>query len=319
MTTRQRIDLLARAEPRLFPRADLVRMVRAQLGHVDALDRWTSRDGTRALARRAADGPPPLRRQPRRLRHHQPRARAGPRRAQHRQAARRPRRRFHAPRHFLVHPRPARAAAWSGGNAARARRRCPPPRRCGHRLRLRRDDGRHPRKLRFDQTFVPHGHALSLLWIGEPEKLAPRQARACAVDVLTYDQLGCPVAAGDLRSFRRGRRGAGRKARARTGSGMARPAAQARAAAGHRARIAEARDVAFALGHRVWLPPRRHLGWTLIHDPGAAFAPSPLHGVIVLREAGETALPQALAPVAGRISTVGAVGQISSRLRGGLS
>ena len=36
MTTRRRIDLLARAYPRLFPRAELLRLVREQLGHIDA-------------------------------------------------------------------------------------------------------------------------------------------------------------------------------------------------------------------------------------------------------------------------------------------
>jgi hypothetical protein len=78
--------------------------------------------------------------------------------------------------------------------------------------------------------------------------------------------------------------------------------------------------MAFALGHRVWLPPGGHLGWTVIHDPDPTFQPSPLHGVIYLRKASGKALPAALAPVAGRISTVGwagasARGTSSSRLR----
>jgi hypothetical protein len=52
MTTRQRLDLLARAYPRLFPRAELLRLLRAQLGHVDALDKWFRiRDGIRVRAR----------------------------------------------------------------------------------------------------------------------------------------------------------------------------------------------------------------------------------------------------------------------------
>ena len=51
MTTRQRIDLLARAYPRLFPRAELVRLVRAELEHVDALDGWVSRGEIRMRAR----------------------------------------------------------------------------------------------------------------------------------------------------------------------------------------------------------------------------------------------------------------------------
>jgi hypothetical protein len=72
--------------------------------------------------------------------------------------------------------------------------------------------------------------------------------------------------------------------------------------------------MAHALGHRVWLPPKHHLGWTLIHDPDPAFQPSPLHGVIYLRQATESQLPTALASVAGRISTVGIAGRLSSRL-----
>src|SRR5271168_2151079 len=51
MTTRQRLDLLARAYPRLFPRAELLRLLRAQLGHADALDVWIQRDGVRVRAR----------------------------------------------------------------------------------------------------------------------------------------------------------------------------------------------------------------------------------------------------------------------------
>jgi hypothetical protein len=51
MNTRQRIDRLARAYPRLFPRAELLRLVRQQLGHVDALDCWIARDGVRLHAR----------------------------------------------------------------------------------------------------------------------------------------------------------------------------------------------------------------------------------------------------------------------------
>ena len=80
------------------------------------------------------------------------------------------------------------------------------------------------------------------------------------------------------------------------------------------ARMAEARDLAYALGHRVWLPPKQHLGWTLIHDPDPTFQPSPLHGVIYLRQTGESHLAAALASVAGRISTVGVTGKTSSRL-----
>lgn len=73
--------------------------------------------------------------------------------------------------------------------------------------------------------------------------------------------------------------------------------------------------MAFALGHYVWLPPGKHLGWTVIHDPDSVFAPSPLHGVIMIRTVSEKKISDALAPVAGKISTVGVVSTISPTLR----
>ncbi len=51
MTTRQRIDLIARAHPKLFPRAALLRLVRAELGQVDALEKWIRREGLPVRAR----------------------------------------------------------------------------------------------------------------------------------------------------------------------------------------------------------------------------------------------------------------------------
>jgi hypothetical protein len=78
-----------------------------------------------------------------------------------------------------------------------------------------------------------------------------------------------------------------------------------------RARIAEARDVAYALGHQVWRP--QHLGWTVIHDPDSHFKASPLHGVIYLRESSLKELPVHLAPVRGKISTIGLVGEMAAR------
>lgn len=167
-------------------------------------------------------------------------------------------------------------------------------------------------KLRFNQKFIAHGHAVSLLWISQPEKLTPRAARACATDVLTYDQLGClsPQAiyvpeGADVAAL------SGKMARALEAEwqSLAKKPARPRSVA---ARIIEARDVAFARGHRVWLPPSRHLGWTLIYDPDPTFALSPLHGVIPIRVAPGSRLPRALEPVWGRISTVGLVGRLSS-------
>jgi hypothetical protein len=164
------------------------------------------------------------------------------------------------------------------------------------------------------QRFIAHGHALSLLWIAEPEHITASQARACALDVLAYDQLGClspqaiytPVGGGV----------------GKLGDKLARALEVQWRTLRHKpprplpvaARITEARDVALALGHRVWLPPDGHLGWTLVHDPDPAFQPSPLHGVIYLRTVAESKLAGALASVAGRISTVGVAGRMSSRL-----
>jgi hypothetical protein len=164
-------------------------------------------------------------------------------------------------------------------------------------------------KLRFDQKFIAHGHAVSLLWLAEADQLTAREARAVATDVLTYDQLGCLspqaiyvppttniAALGEKisRALEAHWRGLKKK--------PVRPLGVA-------ARIAEARDVAHGLGHRVWQP--HHLGWTLIHDPEPNFQPSSLHGVIYLRKVSESKLSAALAPVAGMISTVGSTGKMS--------
>jgi hypothetical protein len=169
-------------------------------------------------------------------------------------------------------------------------------------------------KLRFDQKFIAHGHAVSLLWIADPKKLTLRQARACAVDVLTYDQLGCLSPQAIYVPPGTNIEALGEKlARALETEWQAlakKPARPLSVAA----RIAEARDVAFACGHRVWLPPSRHFGWTLMHDPDPTFSPSPLHGVIPLRVVAGAKLSDALESVRGRISTVGVAGQLSSRL-----
>jgi hypothetical protein len=169
---------------------------------------------------------------------------------------------------------------------------------------------------RWDQKFIAHGHALSLLWIAQPDRLTPHQARACTTDVLTYDQLGClsPQAiyvprGTDINLLGQKLSKALEIQWQAIKPKPSRPLSVA-------ARIVEARDVAHALGHRVWLPPTNHLGWTLIHDPDPTFQPSPLHGVIYLRQVAESKLKTALASVAGRISTVGIVGEISA---GGIS
>ena len=314
MTTRERLDFLSRAYPRLFPRAESIRLLRAQLGHVDALDTWIERDSVRVRARA-----------PHLIYHvcagnlavsawtsiahglllgaHNVVKLPG-----HREdsSARREIlgfiRGLPLPLRKLVEThrtldidalKQADAVIAFGSDATMASLRA---------------------QTRWDQKFIAHGHALSLFWIAEPDRLAPRQARACATDVLTYDQLGClsPQAIYVPRGTDISLLGQ-KLARAletqwrQINSKPARPISVA-------ARIVEARDVAHALGHRVWLPHNSHLGWTLIHDPEPTFQPSPLHGVIYLRQVAESKLHTALASVAGRISTLGVVGEISSRL-----
>ena len=311
-TTRQRIDLLARAYPRLFPRAELVRLMRDQLGSVDALDKWMTRGNVQVFARAP------------RLIHHicagnlaisaitsiahglllgaqnvvklpGDREDAATRREILDFVRGLPK----PLRHLVSCPskldekilHQADAVIAFGGDAAMASLR---------------------EKIRWDQKFITHGHAVSLLWLAEPDRLTAREARACAMDILTYDQLGClsPQAiylppGADVASLGWKLALALEEEWQRTNPKPTRPLGVA-------ARITEARDVALALGHSVWLPTKRHLGWTIIHDPDPAFSTSPLHGVIYLRESSPARLPAHLASVRGRISTVGVVGATSS-------
>jgi Acyl-CoA reductase (LuxC) len=312
MTTRQRLDLLARAYPRLFPRAELLRLVRAQLGRTDALDGWFKRDGVRVRAR-------------------------APKIIYHICAGNLAVSAWTSLAHGLLLGARNVVKLPDDREDSSARREIldfirglPAPLRKlvkTHRTLdtdlLRRADAvvafgsdttmKSLRALiRWDQKFIAHGHAVSLLWLADPNRLTPRQARACAVDILTYDQLGClspqtiyvpPGTAYDALGWKLAR--ALETSWQRLDQKPKRPLSVA-------ARITEARDLAHALGHRVWLPPKNHLGWTLIHDPNPAFQPSPLHGVIYLRQVNETHLPTALASAAGRISTVGVVGRMSS-------
>lgn len=309
MTTRQRIDLLARACPHLFPRAELARLVRTQLGDVEALDRWIEREGVHVRAR-------------------------APRVIHHICAG-----------NLAVSAITSIAHGLLLGS--RNTVKVPGPREDGatrrdiisfvHGLpRALRDlvelhTARNPAALqeadvviafgndatmatlraqvRGGQRFIAHGHAVSLLWLDEPAALTSRQARACAIDVLTYDQLGCLSPQAIYFSPAADAERLGEKlARALELEWRRQPQKPSRPL-GVCARIAEARDVARALGHRIWLPPGRHLGWTVIHDPDPAFAPSPLHGVIYLRASRSKKLAGNLASVRGKISTIGFTGR----------
>lgn len=314
MKTRQRLELLARAYPRLFPRTELLRLLRSQLGHVDALDTWIERDGNRTRAR-------------------------APKLIYHICAGNLAVSAWTSLAHGLLLG--ARNVVKLPGDReeSTARREIlgfirglPTPlrklvethreldtdllRRADAVIAFGSDDTMSSLRalLRWDQKFIAHGHAVSLLWLSDPNRLTSRQARACAVDVLTYDQLGCLspqaiyVSAGaEVESLERKLAHALETEWQSMEKKPARPLSVA-------ARIVEARDVAYALGQRVWTPPRNHLGWTLIYDPDATFKPSPLHGVIYLRHVAESHLAEALAPVAGSISTIGVAGELRSRL-----
>jgi hypothetical protein len=313
MTTRQRLDLLAHAYPRLFPRAELVRLLRAQLGQVDALDKWIPLDGVRVRAR-------------------------APKIIYHICAGNLAVSAWTSLAHGLLLG--ARNVVKLPGDRddSSARREIldfirglPVPLRKlveTHRTLdtdlLRRADaviafgsdatmGHLRAQVRWEQKFIAHGHALSLLWLADPNRLTTRQARACATDIQTYDQLGClspqAIYVPPGTDFEALGRKLARALEAHWRGLKKKPARPLSVAA----RIAEARDMAHALGQRIWLPPKNHFGWTLIHDPDPAFQPSPLHGVIYLRQAAPAHLRAALASVAGRISTVGMAGHLPAR------
>jgi hypothetical protein len=304
-TLRQRLDLLARAYPRLFPRADLLRLIRAQLDSIDVLERPTSY------------GPVRVRAQAPKLIYH---VCAGNLAISAKTSL------AHG---LLLGARNVVKLPGDRDDSSVRReilafiRGLPAP--------LRRLVGMHRTldpvlfgqadvivafgsettmatlraQTRWDQTFIAHGPAVSLLYLAEPNKLTTRQARACAIDILTYDQLGClsPQAiyvppGTDFEALGRKLATALENHWRTIQCKPARPLSVA-------ARIAEARDLAQALDHRVWLPPKKHLGWTIIHDPDPTFQPSPLHGVIYLRQTAESKLAAALAPIARRLSTIG--------------
>jgi len=314
MTTRQRLDLLARAYPRLFPRAELLRLLRSQLGHVDALDKWIVREGVRVracspeiiyhiCAGNLAVSAWTSIAQGLLLGAHNVVKLPGDRddSSTRREILDFIRGLPVALRKLVETHQVLDADLLSRADAVVA---------FGSDETM---DSIH-KQLRWDQKFIAHGHALSLLWLSDPSRLTTGQARACATDVLTYDQLGCLSPQAIYVPPKTNFDALARKfSSALEAHWQALPKKHARPL-GVAARIAEARDLAYALDHRVWLPPKKHLGWTLIHDPDPTFQPSTLHGVIYLRQAAEFQLSTALASVRGRISTVGLVGHLSSRL-----
>jgi hypothetical protein len=191
MTTRQRLDLLARAYPRLFPRAELLRLLRSELGHVDALDTWTPRDGVRVRAR-------------------------APKIIYHICAGNLAISAWTSLAYGLLlgAHNVVKLPGDRDGSSARSEilafiRGLPKPLRSlveTHReldtdlihsadavIAFGSDAAMSSLRAltRWDQKFIAHGHALSLLWLADPNRLTPHQARACAIDILTYDQLGC--------------------------------------------------------------------------------------------------------------------------------
>jgi hypothetical protein len=312
MTTRQRLELLARAYPRLFPRAELLRLLRTQLGHVDALEAGIQRDGVRVRAR-------------------------APKLIYHICAGNLAVSAWTSLTHGLLlgaHNLVKLPGERDGDSVARREildfiRGLPAPlrklvetqaaldpdllRRADAVVAFGSDAAIAVLRAQTRNKFIAHGHALSLLWLADPDGLTAKQARACAVDILTYDQLGClspqAIYVPPQTDFAALGQKLERALETHWQALEKKPARTLSVAA----KISEARDLAHALGHRVWLPPKRHLGWTVIHDPDPAFQPSPLHGVIYLRQASESTLAKALASVAGKISTIGVAGEISPR------
>ena len=314
MTTRQRMALIAGAHPRLFPRRALEHFVRSELGSIDALDRWVQRGSIQVRAR-------------------------APKMIYHVCAGNLAISACTSLVHGLILGAENVIKLPSAREDSDAKREIAefvhglPP-------QLRRLVKAQSKVVESDftradvvvafgsdatldalrqrpkgrQKLIAHGHAVSLLWLGQPN-LNGVNARACAVDILTYDQLGClspqaiyfPVvtdveALGGALAAALERHWTRLEIKPRRGLAVA-------------ARISEARDLARALGYRLWLPSTQHLGWTIIHDGASDFRPSPLHGVIYLRQVGERRLSAALSSVAGRISTVGFVGKLSAPMR----
>lgn len=313
LTTRQRIELIARTDARLFPHAALVRFVRQELGHVDALDRWNMRNGIKVRAR-------------------------APRLIYHVCAGNLAVSAITSLVHGLLLGSRNVMKLPGARDDSTARReilafiaRLPAPLRRLVKTENALDPATFARadvviafgsdatmkslraRTHGQQRFIAHGHALSLLWIETPAQLSTREARACAIDVLTHDQLGCLSPQAIYVPPRTNIKALGDRLAAALETEWRRSARKPGRPLAVAAQIAEARDVACGLGHRLWLPPRRHLGWTLVHDPDPAFRPSPLHGVIYLRTANEAGMRRALSPLEGRISTIGCVGKTSSR------
>ena len=313
MTTRQRLDLLAKAFPTLFPRKELRKLLQTQLGHVDALDRWIVRHGKQMRAR-----PPKL--------------------IYHICAGNLAVSAWTSLAHGLLlgAQNVIKLPSEREDSSARAEiidfiAHLPSPLRRLVETHRTIDDQRFAEadvivvfgsdatlktlraRTRPDQRFIGHGHAVSLLWLANPDRMTSREFDACAVDVLTYDQLGClsPQAV----YFPTGTNvdALGQKLAQALERVWRKTEPIPKRGLAVAARITEARDLAAALGHGCWLP--HHLGWTVIHDPDPMFKASPLHGTIYLRQVSEKKLESALAPVAGKISTVGLAGKTSSRLR----
>ena len=315
MTTRDRIALIARAFPGEFSRRALEGLQREQLGKIDALDRWISRNGKQVQARA-----------PKTIYH----ICAGNLAVSALTSI------VHGlllgSQNFVKLP-----SAREDGQAHREiqafTRRLPPSLKKLVTLHARLDEGLLAsadaviafgsdatmdslrRRTSARQRFIAHGHAVSLLWVPRDATQNGTDLRKCAIDILTYDQMGClsPQAiylekGAEVFSFAEGLA----KALEREWRKIDPKPKRGLSAA---ARVQEARELALSQGHSLWMPPSRHLGWSIIHDPNSLFRPSPLHGLIYLRGVIETGIEAALKSVAGRISTVGSMGAISRRSR----
>ncbi len=166
---------------------------------------------------------------------------------------------------------------------------------------------------RADQIFLGYGLQVSVMWLGKLKRWNTLQLAAIAHDICIYDQMGClsPQAI-YLERGSSTKRFCTALARAMKAE-MARLPEPSVLTPGERGKMAEAIDLAQALGHEVW--PAGQVTGAIILDPRVEFQFSCLHRTIVVHEVKPEQLPRALGGVRGKISTVGVVEKLSPALQ----
>ncbi|MEM1058057.1 MAG: acyl-CoA reductase [Verrucomicrobiota bacterium] len=169
-------------------------------------------------------------------------------------------------------------------------------------------------RLRWDQRFLAYGHKLSLIWMSADGAADADIVAATARDVAAYDQRGC--LSPQLIFLAPGLHGAaGRDFCDRLAQALQREAqtqAPAPLSPAEAAAIHEARDTAAAKGARLWQPEDDGLAWTVAWRAESEFAGSPGGRFIQVRPAEPANLPNLLRPLRGKLSTVGHGGALES-------